>query len=86
MQDIILVFKECGQKFVFSAEEQEFFAQRGITSKPIKCISCRKAKREAGRTQAMAEILHNPESHEVKCRLCGRVYVTMLKNVVHDVA
>ncbi len=86
MQDIILVCKECGKKFVFSAEEQEMLAKHGITALPAKCIPCRKAKRDASYAQGITEILQNPQQHEVTCRLCGRVFVTLLKNVLPDAA
>jgi len=36
---------DCGADFVFSAEEQEFFASKGYTNEPKRCPSCRKARR-----------------------------------------
>lgn len=33
-QDKTLVCKECGQEFVFSAGEQEFYAERGFQNEP----------------------------------------------------
>ncbi|HOJ77552.1 MAG TPA: zinc-ribbon domain containing protein [Bacillota bacterium] len=37
--------KECGQEFVFTASEQEFFASKGFTNEPGRCPSCRAAKK-----------------------------------------
>ena len=42
---------DCGQEFVFTTGEQEFYAQRGFTEPPKRCASCRairKAQRNAG--------------------------------------
>lgn len=40
---------DCGQQFVFTAGEQEFYAQRGFTEAPKRCASCR-AQRKAQRS------------------------------------
>lgn len=45
-----LTCADCGQEFVFTASEQDFYAQRGFTE-PRRCASCRasrKAARNAG--------------------------------------
>jgi CxxC-x17-CxxC domain-containing protein len=45
-----LVCADCGQEFVFTARDQEFYAGRGFTE-PRRCPSCRaakKAQRESG--------------------------------------
>ena len=36
---------DCGATFTFSAGEQEFFASKGLTSDPKRCISCRAARK-----------------------------------------
>jgi CxxC-x17-CxxC domain-containing protein len=48
--DQTLTCRDCGQGFVFTASEQDFFAQRGFTS-PLRCQSCR-ASRKAARGDA----------------------------------
>lgn len=35
----------CGEPFIFSADEQELFATRGYTNEPKRCPSCRMARR-----------------------------------------
>jgi CxxC-x17-CxxC domain-containing protein len=48
--DKTIVCRDCGQEFVFSAGEQQFYATRGL-SEPTRCSSCRaarKASRESG--------------------------------------
>ncbi|HET7521226.1 MAG TPA: zinc-ribbon domain containing protein [Candidatus Limnocylindria bacterium] len=45
--DQVLTCADCGIDFVFSASEQEFFAQKGFTSAPKRCPSCRAQRRAA---------------------------------------
>ena len=44
MADKTLTCSDCGQSFVFSQGEQEFFEQRGM-SEPKRCKECRQAKK-----------------------------------------
>lgn len=44
-EDKTLVCKDCGNEFVFTAGEQEFYAERGFTNEPKRCKACRDAKR-----------------------------------------
>ena len=37
---------DCGITFTFTAGEQEFFASKGFTNEPKRCIQCRRAKKE----------------------------------------
>lgn len=46
--DQVLNCADCGIDFVFSASEQEFFAQKGFASAPKRCSSCRAQRRAAG--------------------------------------
>ncbi|NLN76107.1 MAG: cytochrome C551 [Armatimonadetes bacterium] len=48
-QDKDLTCKECGETFVFTAGEQEFFQSRGF-SEPIRCKTCRD-KRKAEKAE-----------------------------------
>ena len=51
-EDKTLVCKECGQEFVFTAGEQEFYAERGFQNEPQRCKSCRDARKAAARGPA----------------------------------
>ena len=42
--DKILVCADCSQQFVFTAREQDFYAQRGF-SEPKRCAPCRTARK-----------------------------------------
>ena len=43
-EDKTLVCKECGKEFVFTAGEQEFYAERGFQNEPQRCKACRDAR------------------------------------------
>lgn len=45
MSDKTLQCKDCGNEFVFTAGEQEFYQQKGFTNEPTRCPSCRKARK-----------------------------------------
>lgn len=45
--DQMIVCADCGTEFTFSAQEQEFYAQKGFTSVPKRCKPCRNAHKEA---------------------------------------
>jgi CxxC-x17-CxxC domain-containing protein len=45
--DRTLVCADCGVEFVHSAADQEFYAQKGFTSEPRRCPSCRASRRAA---------------------------------------
>ena len=44
-QDKELQCSDCGTKFTFSAEEQEFFQSKGYTNEPKRCPACRQARK-----------------------------------------
>jgi len=67
-QDKTLTCIDCGQPFVFTAGEQEFFAQKGFQNEPKRCKTCKATKRAGanpGQTSAR-------ELHEVTCSSCGQ--------------
>jgi CxxC-x17-CxxC domain-containing protein len=43
-----LTCRECGTSFLFTAGEQEFYAQKGFTNEPARCPECRAARRASG--------------------------------------
>ncbi|MFC1958217.1 zinc-ribbon domain containing protein [Chloroflexota bacterium] len=45
LQDKTLTCRECGQEFIFTAGEQEFYASRGLLNEPGRCPECRSARR-----------------------------------------
>ncbi len=63
-EDKTLVCKDCGNEFVFTAGEQEFYAEKGFENEPSRCKDCRAAYK-AARRQAR-------EMHDVVCAECGK--------------
>src|SRR5580698_7444179 len=60
---------DCSAPFTFSTGEQEFFASKGFTNKPNRCVDCRaarKAQRGSGGGGGAPR-----EMFEVKCSQCG---------------
>ncbi|MDY6834529.1 MAG: zinc-ribbon domain containing protein [Chloroflexota bacterium] len=45
-QDKTLECVECGNSFIFSAEEQEIFANKGFMNEPKRCTTCRESRRQ----------------------------------------
>jgi CxxC-x17-CxxC domain-containing protein len=45
--DLLLTCSDCGQEFVFTAGEQQFYQEHGYSS-PRRCKPCRQAKQGAG--------------------------------------
>ena len=46
--DKTLTCRDCGNEFVFTAGEQEFYAQKGFTNEPTRCPACRQARKAGG--------------------------------------
>lgn len=63
-EDKVLVCKECGKEFVFTAGEQEFYAQRGFTNEPQRCKECRDARKQAAKGPR--------EYFDAVCSKCGK--------------
>ncbi|MDD3114997.1 MAG: zinc-ribbon domain containing protein [Anaerovibrio sp.] len=66
--DETLVCKDCGQDFIFSAGEQEFYAEKGFENKPVRCRDCRD-KRRRGRDGGEKE---QRQMFTVTCAACGK--------------
>ena len=62
-QDKTLTCRECGAEFVFTASEQEFYAEKGFQNEPSRCPSCRAARRAQNRPAR--------QMYEVICDGCG---------------
>nr|WP_281279000.1 zinc-ribbon domain containing protein [Thermosporothrix hazakensis] len=61
---------ECGNDFVFSAGEQEFYQQKGLQNQPRRCPSCRANRRAAAGSGTRTERAPR-EMHTVICADCG---------------
>jgi len=71
-QDKNLTCQDCGQSFPFSAEDQAFHAEKGY-SDPKRCLSCRRARRDARGGDMGGEYRSYPrEMHPATCAQCGK--------------
>jgi CxxC-x17-CxxC domain-containing protein len=64
-EDRTLICKDCGQEFVFTAGEQEFFAEKGFTNDPQRCKDCRIKRKNASKGER--------EFFETTCSNCGGI-------------
>ncbi|MGQ9682287.1 MAG: zinc-ribbon domain containing protein [Anaerolineae bacterium] len=71
MQDKTLRCRECGQDFVFTAGEQEFYAQRGLANAPGRCPSCRAAARASRGGDRMGGG-GSRSMYDAVCAQCGK--------------
>lgn len=62
-EDKTLVCKDCGSEFTFTAGEQEFYASRGLENEPLRCKTCRDARKAFTR--------QSREMHSATCANCG---------------
>jgi CxxC-x17-CxxC domain-containing protein len=73
--DRTIVCVDCGAEFVHTAEDQEYYAQKGFVSDPKRCPSCRAARRsmrEAGDTAARGVARPGPREYfAAVCSRCG---------------
>ena len=63
-EDKTLVCKECGAEFVFTAGEQEFYAEKGFQNEPQRCKNCRDARKAGKKAER--------EMFTAVCAGCGR--------------
>ncbi len=62
-EDKTLTCKDCGNDFVFTAGEQEFYAEKGFVNEPQRCKECRDKRKAAARAPR--------ELHDAVCANCG---------------
>ena len=63
-EDKTLVCKDCGAEFIFTAGEQEFYAERGYENEPKRCKNCRQARKQAARSERAY--------YPIICAQCGK--------------
>ena len=63
-QDKTIVCRDCGNEFVFTAGEQEFYAEKEF-GEPTRCKECRRARKNAS--------LRPKVLYEIVCAACGKV-------------
>jgi len=48
-EDKMLICKDCGEEFTFTAGEQEFYAEKGFVNEPQRCRDCRQKRKNASK-------------------------------------
>lgn len=56
--------KECGEDFIFTAGEQEFYAERGFVNEPQRCKPCRDMRKQSQKPER--------EMFTALCAECGQ--------------
>lgn len=67
-EDKTLVCSDCSEEFIFSAQEQDFYQEKGFENEPRRCKPCRqkrKAQRSGGGFGRQREL------HPATCAECG---------------
>lgn len=74
-QDKVLNCRDCGADFEFTAQEQEFYAEKGFTNEPGRCPDCRKARKQqqnsGGGFGSRGGNRVQREMHPATCAACG---------------
>ena len=63
-EDRTLVCKDCNNEFIFTAGEQEFYAEKGFQNEPQRCKTCRDSKKLASK--------QSREYFNTTCASCGK--------------
>jgi len=71
-EPIEIVCSDCGSKFIFSVEEQQFFKEKGFEN-PKRCSRCRIRRRELnyGRDSSERSKESEDQYYRVTCSICG---------------
>jgi CxxC-x17-CxxC domain-containing protein len=66
IEDKTIDCEDCGDQFVFSANEQEFFAKKGFQN-PKRCKPCRNKRKSAKRVKKHRQL------YEAVCQRCSDI-------------
>ena len=72
--DRTLTCLDCGQPFTFTAEDQEYHAQKGYTNDPKRCTACR-TQRQQSRNSGSSSSGYGysrREMYPATCAQCGK--------------
>ncbi len=64
-EDKTLICKECGGEFIFSSDEQAFYAEKGFLNEPIRCKPCRQKRKDDRQPTPPREL------YDATCSYCG---------------
>ena len=90
-EDKTLVCKDCGKEFVFTAGEQEFYAEKGFQNEPMRCKECRIAKKQALREtvkciQPYAQLAAKKQRFPSFRRMTGRSIAANVSQITNNLS
>jgi CxxC-x17-CxxC domain-containing protein len=74
-QDKTLTCIDCGGSFTFSADDQQYHAEKGYANEPKRCPSCRSNRRSGGSGGGYGSSgggYRAREMHPATCAQCGK--------------
>ncbi len=72
-QDKTLTCQDCGQGFTFSADDQQYHAEKGYSNEPKRCPSCRQTRRAGQDSGGYSSYgSGRREMHPATCAQCGQ--------------
>lgn len=71
-QDKTLVCRDCGNDFVFTAGEQDFYSKKGFENEPVRCNECRASRKKARSTGTFSSQKGFKPLVDVICEACSR--------------
>lgn len=72
-EDKTLTCQDCNTSFTFSADDQQYHAEKGYTNEPRRCPSCRSNRRSGGGGSSYGSGYGGQrEMHDVVCAQCGK--------------
>lgn len=77
--DETLTCVDCNAPFIFSAGQQEFFAQKGFTNKPSRCADCKDARKAQRGSSGGGGAREQREMFPATCAGCGKATTVPFK-------
>ncbi|RJQ30428.1 MAG: zinc-binding protein [Peptococcaceae bacterium] len=73
-EDKVLNCRDCGNDFVFTVSEQEFYTEKGFTNDPSRCPECRAARKRTRSSEQRGGYYgqSNREMFQAVCAKCGQ--------------
>ncbi|MDO8613277.1 MAG: zinc-ribbon domain containing protein [Dehalococcoidia bacterium] len=74
-EDRTLTCQDCSQEFTFSADDQQYHAEKGYTNEPKRCPLCRASRRSGGDSGGGSGGGYSSgrrEMHPATCAQCGK--------------
>ena len=68
-QDRTLTCQDCNSSFTFTADDQQYHAEKGYSNEPKRCPSCRSNRRAGGGGGGYGS---PREMHPATCAQCGK--------------